>query len=189
MKLGRTALATLAILALLSAAPSLEASMAMVAKMGLGEMTVNAAHIFRGTVIDVEQSSITAGGGELPMVVYTLRVDEAFKGDFGSGKDAQVMEIRMLGSIKAEPAAGSVQHFSTLPDLPRLQSGHDYVLFTTAPSAAGLSTPVGLGQGAFRVYDDEGQEMAANELDNAGLFAGPVTYSALAGAIHGELGY
>ena len=31
--------------------------------------------------------------------------------------------------------------------------------------------------------------MAANELDNAGLFAGPVTYSALASAIHGELGY
>ena len=189
MKLGRTALAALAILALLAAAPSLEASMAMVAKMGLPEMTANAAHIFRGTVVDVEQSSLTVGGGELPVVVYTLHVDDAFKGDFGSGKDAEVMIVRMVGSIKDEPASGNVQHLSTLPDLPRLQRGHDYVLFTTAPSAVGLSTMVGLGQGTFRVYNDDHTEMAANELGNAGLFAGPVSYSDLAAAIHGELGY
>ena len=38
--------------------------------------------IFRGTVVDVEQSSIEAGGGELPMVIYRLKVEESLKGDF-----------------------------------------------------------------------------------------------------------
>jgi hypothetical protein len=178
----------LAFLALLLAAPSLEA--AMVARMDLEDLALNAAHIFRGTVMDVEQSSIAVGGGELPVVVVTLRVDETFKGDFGSGKDAMVREIRMLGSIKDETRmAGGQQHLAVLPGMPRLERGHDYVLVTTAPSAAGLSTTVGLGQGSFRVFTQDRQEMAANELDNAGLFAGPVTYAALADAIHGAVGH
>ena len=187
MKSRLTPLALLAILALLLAAPSLEA--AMVAKMGLPQLAHNAAHIFRATVMDVEQSSVALGGGELPVVVYTLKVDETFKGDFGSGKDAMVMEVRMLGSIKDQAVTvGDYQRVSALPDMPSLQRGHDYVLFTSAPSAIGLSTTVGLGQGSFRVFSQDHQEMVANELDNAGIFAGPVTYAALADAIHGAVG-
>ncbi len=187
MKLGRTPLTVLAVLALLAAAPALDA--AMVKKLSFGELANHAEHIFRGTVIDVEQSSITLGGGELPVTIYRLKVDEAFKGDFGSGKDAAVMEVRMLGSIKDQPVTvGPYQRVSTLPDVPRLVRGHDYVLFTTAPSAIGLSTTVGLGQGSFRVFSQDHQEMVANELDNAGIFAGPVTYAALADAIHGAVG-
>ena len=187
MREGRTPLAMLAILALLLAAPTLEA--AMVAKMGLPDLAHNASHVFRATVMDVEQSSITLGGGELPVVVYTLAVDQTFKGDFGSGKDAMVMEIRMLGSIKGQPVTlGDYQRVSALPEMPGLQRGHDYVLFTTAPSAIGLSATVGLGQGSFRIYEEDHQEMAANELDNAGIFAGPVTYDDLAAAIQAEVG-
>jgi hypothetical protein len=186
MKPRHTPLALLAILALL-AAPSLEA--AMVAKMGLPQLAHNAAHIFRATVMDVEQSSVALGGGELPVVVYTLRVDETFKGDFGSGKDAMVREVRMLGSIKDQAVTvGDYQRVSALPDMPSLQRGHDYVLFTSAPSAIGLSTTVGLGQGSFRIYEQDHLEMAANELGNAGIFGGPVTYDDLAAAIQAEIG-
>ena len=101
---------------------------------------------------------------------------------------ATVVVIRMLGSIKEAPASGEIQKVSVLPDLPRLEMGHDYVLFTTPPSAIGLSTTVGLGQGTFRVYTEAKQEMAANELDNAGIFQGPVSYAELASAIRQELG-
>lgn len=162
---------------------------AMVARMTLGEMTANSDRIFRGTVLDIEQSSVELNGTELPVVEYTLRVDEAFKGSFDSGKDAGVITIRMLGDIKSKPAdEGSIQRFSVLPDLPRLEMGRDYVLFTTAPSAIGLSTTVGLGQGSFGIYTEQKQEMAANELDNAGIFQGPVTYAELARAIRSQLG-
>jgi hypothetical protein len=77
---------------------------------------------------------------------------------------------------------------SALPELPELGVGEDYVLFTTKPSAVGLSTTVGLGQGAFKLFvSEDGEELAANELNNAGLFNGPVTYTQLASAIRAEL--
>ena len=176
------------VLALALAALSVAAQGAMVARMNLGEMASNAGMIFRGTVLDIEQGSVTAGGAELPMVTYTLRVDDSFKGDFGSGKDTTVVTINMLGSIKSAPADGATQKVSSFLELPSLKLGHDYVLFMTAPSAIGLSSPVGLGQGSFSIYSEAKQEMAANELDNAGLFQGPVTYAELVAAINAALG-
>jgi len=161
---------------------------AWVAKMDLGEMTFNADRIARVTVLDVEQGSVTLGGGELPVVTYKLRVDEAFKGTFDDDKGVTVIEVSMLGSIKQAPPANGMQKLATLPELPHLQLGHDYLLFATAPSSIGLSSPVGLGQGAFSIYTADKQEMAANELDNAGLFSGPVSYNDLADAIRNELG-
>jgi len=170
----------------LCAVPAVHA--AMVAQMSLGELTLHAALIARVTVLDVEQESMSLGGSTLPVVAYTLRVDEPFKGSFQTVKDTSVVEVRMLGNLKQSAAAGGVQQVPILPDLPQLQLGRDYVLFTTPPSALGLSSPVGLGQGAFRIYTVEKQEMAANELENAGLFSGPVSYSQLANAIRNELG-
>lgn len=182
----RTSLILAAVaLLLMTALPS---GAAMVAQMSFDEIIANSGRIFRGTVMDVEQSSVEAGGGELPVVEYTLRVDEAFKGDFDGDKETTVVVIRMLGSIKEVPASGEIQRVPVLPDLPRLEMGHDYVLFTTPPSTIGLSTTVGLGQGAFRVYTEAKQEMATNELGNAGIFQGPVSYAELASAIRQELG-
>ncbi len=166
--------------------PATEA--AMVAKMDLGDLTDNAHRIFRATVMDVEQSAVTVGGGELPAVVVTLRVDEVLKGDFAPGKDGQVVEIKMLGSVKDDANGATYQRISVLPDMPKLSLGSDYLLFTTEPSAVGLSTTVGLGQGSFRIYTADKQEMAANELNNAGLFSGAVTYATLTAAVGAELG-
>lgn len=171
---------------LAAAAPAVQA--AMVAHMNLGEMALNAHLIMRATVLDVEQGSIELGGGELPVVDYTLRVEETFKGSVDTDKDTAVVVVRMLGDIKGDAGEGTIRKVSVLPELPRLEMGHDYVLFTTEPSAIGLSTTVGLGQGSFSIYTVDKQEMAANELDNAGLFQGPVTYGELADAIRNELG-
>lgn len=55
--------------------------------------------------------------------------------------------------------------------------GQRLLLFLTAPSRYGLSSPVGIEQGRFHItYNSEGDEIIANEFDNAGLFKG-VNYS------------
>ena len=69
----------------------------------------------------------------IPTITYRLRVSERFKGDFPatSGGD-MIVSIRSV-DLKAI-------------ELPRLAVGEEYLLMTTMPSPAGLSTVVGLGQ-------------------------------------------
>ena len=164
------------------------AQAAMVMKMDLGDLAGNADKVFRGTVVSVEPGTVQAGGGELPAVVYTVQVDDAIKGNFGSGKDASFVELRMLGSLKADTQTGNIRRLSGVDINPKLTVGRTYVLFTTAPSPVGLSTTVGLNQGLFRVFNNaQGREMTANGLDNQGLFDGAVSYQELKNAIKAEL--
>ncbi|UCC30441.1 MAG: hypothetical protein JSU86_19855 [Phycisphaerales bacterium] len=160
--------------------------------MNLDEMSQRADKIFRGTVLDITEGTVTAGGGEIPMVTYRLRVDEPFKGDFVTVKDdLQIVDIQMVGRLKkAPPTDDGVQAFPVLPELPRLKVRKEYLLLTTTPSATGLSTTVGLGQGCFKVFSRNKEELAVNEFDNTGLFKdmdvtgfpsqGPVSYVQLA---------
>ena len=180
---------TLAVVLALAAGAS--AQTALVQQMGLPELTDRAGSIFRATVVAAEPGTVSVGGAELPTVTYRLRVEETFKGSFAGkqGDDEVLVELTMLGTLKADPPNGNLQRVSQLPELPQLAVGGTYVLFTTEPSAAGLSTTVGLAQGSFKVWRDaDKQELAANALDNLGIFEGPVTYATLAGAIHDELG-
>lgn len=154
----------------------------------LAQMTANADKIFRGTVIDFDPTTVAAGGAELPAVTYRLRVDQAFKGEFPTKDETQYLEITLLGSIKDAPSQGNLKQFSALPAPPRLEVGGDYLLMTTAQSAAGLSTTVGLGQGSFQIYTLDKQEWALNEFSNAGLFDGPVAYDDLAAQIQQLVG-
>ena len=171
---------------------------ATVLQLNLEQLVERSARIFRGTVLSVEEGTVQAGGGELPTVTYRLRVDEAFKGTYQQVKGMQVAEITMLGKPK-QSQSGSRRSLP-LFDLPKLQVGQDYLLLTTAPSAIGLSTTVGLGQGAFRVTGKPGQEVAINENHNLGLLigmqqgltpetepssTGPVPYGELAALIQG----
>jgi hypothetical protein len=66
--------------------------------------------------------------------------------------------------------------------------GGDYLLILTAESEVGLSAPVGLGQGAFTIFEQDKLAWAKNEFDNAGLFAGPVKYEELASKIRARGG-
>ena len=77
----------------------------------------------------------------------------------------------MIRPSKA-PQVGPVRRLSAFDDLPRFEQGHDYLILATTPSAAGLSTTVGLGQGAFKVGGKVGQEIAVNGNNNIGLYAG-----------------
>ena len=165
-------------------------------QMNLEEMTARADKIFRGTVTDIQQGTIQAGGGELPMVTYKLKVEELFKGEATQVKgDKAFMEIRMIGSLVHSKADenGNLK-FSAFRDVPRLAAGSDYLLFTTAESSIGLSVTVGLGQGAFKISPVDGADgeyQAVNEFNNAGLGlngAGPVGYVELSAQIHALLG-
>ena len=168
----------------------------MMLQMNLEEMTGRADKIFRGTVISVQQGTIEAGGAELPAVTYRFRIDELFKGEATQVKgDKAVMEIRMIGSlVHAKPDENGNLKFSPFRDVPRLNEGGDYLLFTTAESAIGLSVTVGLGQGAFKVSPVDGADgeyQVVNEFNNAGLGlndAGPIRYIELSTQIHALLG-
>ena len=168
----------------------------MMLQMNLEEMTGRADKIFRGTVISVQQGTIEAGGAELPAVTYRFKIDELFKGEATQVKgDQAVMEIRMIGSLVHSKADenGNLK-FSPFRDVPRLDEGGDYLLFTTPESAIGLSVTIGLGQGAFKVSPVDGADgefQAVNEFNNAGLAlngAGPVDYVELGAQIHALLG-
>jgi hypothetical protein len=142
-----------------------------VLQMNLQEMVNRADRIFRGTVLDVREGTVTAGGGELPVVTYRIRVDEALKGTFEEVKGVQIAEVRMLGKLKPGQNS-SVRTLVSIPDLPQLQVGHEYLLLVTPRSSVGLSTTVGLGQGLFELQGKDGQEVAVNGNKNYGLFLG-----------------
>ena len=168
----------------------------MMLQMNLEEMAGRADKIFRGTVISVEQGTVEAGGAELPVVTYRFKVEELFKGEATQVKgDNAVMEIRMIGSlVHSKPDENGNLKFSPFRDVPRLNEGGDYLLFTTPESAIGLSMTVGLGQGAFKVSPVDGADgefLAVNEFNNAGLGlngAGPIGYVELSTQLHALLG-
>lgn len=170
---------------------------ATVIQMNLAEMVDRADRIYRGTVLDVREGTVSVGGGELPTVTYRIRVDEAFKGTYQEVKGVQIAELKMVGKLKS--SGGAPGRIAILEDLPKLEVGRDYLLLTTPRSAIGLSTMVGLGQGRFELQGKPGQEVAVNANKNLGLFSGmnagfaassnppegPVPYEDLAGLIRG----
>jgi hypothetical protein len=180
--------------ALGSLAETVSADMA-VRHMNLQQMCGAAGRIFRGTVLGVKDGTVTVGGAQLATVVYSIRVDEAFKGSFETFKGEPIATIQMIRPSKA-PQLGTVRRLSVFDDLPRFEQGHDYLILATTPSVAGLSTTVGLGQGAFKVGGKVGQEIAVNGNNNIGLYAGmnvapvkgPVAYSALRSQIRNIVG-
>ncbi len=162
------------------------AQAAMVQKMGLGEMAANAGSIFRGTVVSASPGTVETGGTTLRTVDYVIEVTEGFKGSFQAKGEKSFTTIRMLSGIKGGSLGeeSGVVRFSKLPDLPRLEIGGDYLLLATTPGPIGLSTTVGLGQGCFTIN----KETAVNELQNFGLYDGPVAYDVIANDIRAALG-
>ncbi len=140
-----------------------------VMQMNLAEMVQRSAQIYRGTVLSATEGTVEAGGGQLAVVTYQLRVEEAFRGDIPVVKGMRIAEIQMLGKSK-QVRRGNLLRVSPLPVMPQLAVGRTYLVFTTQPSAIGLSAIVGLGQGSFRIDQAGKQEIAVNEVNNSGLF-------------------
>lgn len=162
-------------------------------KLDLTELTARAGTIVMGTVTSVEEGTIEVGGGEFPTVTYRVMVDQLFKGEATEVKgDKSIVEIRMVGSLVHSKANENGQvKLSAFRDVPKLREGSNYLLFASPASTIGLSTTIGLGQGAFKVYPVDGELMAVNEFNNAGLGlngAGPVQLEQLSANIRALLG-
>jgi len=181
----------LVLVAALLLAPQLWAT--TVLEMNLAVLTERADKVFRGTVLDVSEISVQAGGGTLSAIKYTLRVDESFKGNYTTFKGQRTVEVKMLGSLKQYHSGRA-----PIPGFPVLRIGGDYLLMVAPEGPVGLTTTMGLGQGAFSVYSDPNtrEVMALNGFNNASLFkgmggglpaSGPVAYDTIVGHIQSEL--
>jgi hypothetical protein len=165
-------------------------------QLNLEDLCLRADRVYRGTVISVEPGSVEMGGGRLPTVTYAIRVDEAFKGSFENRKGERFASLTTIGKM-APVTVDGIRRVWDLSGIPELSVGASYLLFTTPPSAVHLSTPVGLGQGCFRIAGREGAEEAENQFRNIGLFRdmgiddlpaeGAVSYRRLAAEVRAAL--
>ncbi len=170
---------------------SMPAEATTVLKLDLEQMVERAGRIFRGTVADIRTGTVQAGGSSLPTVTYVIHVEEALKGEIALKDGRGVVEVTMIASKNPNLLVGNARRLTVLPKLPNLVVGQDYLLFTTPESAIGLSTAVGLEQGAFSIVIRNRQEFALNGLDNANLglpSSGPIAYSELAARIRTMVG-
>lgn len=167
-------LASLLAITILGLSP---ANAAMVQKMNLQSLCDSAGAIARVEVAAVEEATVPVPGGELPVRIYTLHVREALKGVSAADRAQGTFTLTMLDAARLpRTKSGTMQHIAVLPDLPVLEPGGEYLLMTTAPSAGGLATTVGLGQGLFHVLPGpHGVEQVRNGLDNIGLLDGMAT--------------
>ena len=168
------------------------ANAAITLQMNLEQMVTHSERVFVGEVVDISETRVSAGGGELPAVTYRIRVSETFKGEYETVKDEQFTEVTMVGSLK-DVMAGH----HPITDFPVLSVGTEYLLFVAQPGPSGLTSTMGLGQGCFHLNGTDADRVAMNLVNNAGLFTGmsvpfspnqTVRYSELADLIHDIVG-
>lgn len=147
-----------------------------VLQLNLLDLTQRAATVFRGRVLSASAGSAVVGGVELPTVTYRFQVEDALLGQFKTTKGVTYAEITTIGKARSKQA-GQYRSVPVVPQMPKLVTGKSYFLFVTAPTAKGLSTTVGLGQGSFALSQVGDTLMAENELKNEGLFRGMRGYA------------
>jgi hypothetical protein len=128
----------LVLLALL-VGPATPALATVVRLVPLARLAVEAAQIVHGTVVDVRSGR---DGSGLPATWVTLEVARTLK-----GRRTARLTLKQYGT--AEPLSDGTA--SRIPGLPAYGVGDEVVLFLRAESRRGFTSPVGLGQGAYRV--------------------------------------
>jgi hypothetical protein len=100
-----------------------------------------------GTVAEVAAGRDSDG---IPATWVTLDVAECLKGEVGSR-----LVFKQVG-VAAPLADGTLLR---IPGLPRYRAGDEVVLFLHQPSGRGFTSPVGMGQGLFRVERRGGERI------------------------------
>ena len=108
---------------------------AITAQMNLEQLVMQSERVFVGQVIDISETRVEAGGGELPAVTYRLRVSEAFKGDYETIKGEQIAEVMMVGRLK-----DVLKGRHPITDFPVLKEGQEYLLFIAQAGPTGLTS-------------------------------------------------
>ncbi len=138
------------------AIPAFSQRGAVTVPVSLDQMTHRADRIVHGSVISARvepHPQLT----NLSTVVITMQVQDTLK-----GKAAQTLTFRQY-----------IWDMRDKQDAARYLKGQELLLFLNPVSQYGLTSPIGLEQGRFRITRDRtGKAYAANGRDNAGLFAG-----------------
>ena len=127
---------------------------ALVVQRNLAELVDAAGTIVVGTIINARVQP-HPDFEHIPTVLVTVQVEESLKG----GASGVFVYRQAILDIR--------EQFNTAG----YKKGQQVLLLLPRPSQYGLSTPMGLGQGRFRLLQDRrGQRFAVNGFGNAGLF-------------------
>jgi len=142
------------LLAVAASAPNAQAT--QVRRLNLEEMIDRAGRIVVGRCESVQ---VTEHPGIGTVTTINLMVEQTLKGE-----EERLVTVRMPGG----ELPGRWR--SEIAGMPRFREGEELVLFLYPESEAGLTSPVGLGQGKFlTVRDKNGREVVRNALGNRGL--------------------
>jgi len=155
MRLSRHLLA--AMLALLWATAGGAAWAMSVLPLDLAALTAEAGRIFVGRVERVDTGR-DAGG--VPAVWTTFTVAQTLKGGAGAH-----VTVKQLGATFGGPDTP----IAPRAGLPRYTPGESVVLFVHPASTLGFTSPVGLGQGCFRIRERDGETVVENDVGNRNL--------------------
>ena len=114
--------------------------------------------IFVGICVSVEEQQLDfSNGSPLTYTEYTFEVLQSIK---GTGSETVV--LRQVGLAKGP---------GSIIGMPVYDIDKKYLLFLRGDSEYGLASPIGLGQGAFKILKPkDGPELAINAFNNRGLF-------------------
>lgn len=131
----------------------------------LYEMSTLSKRIFVGKCISATE--IYQPDSELPACIeYTFEVKLSIKGNVGN-----TITFRQFGLKNPRKVDKGLIYVGRVPGMPIYEEGKDYVLFLIEDSALGLTSPIGLFQGAFRITTDKGGVIrVVNGINNLGLF-------------------
>lgn len=150
-----------AVTALVAALLAQTAGAMTVLPLDLPALTAGAGTIFVGRVTRVDAGIDERG---IAAVWTTFVIEATLKGATGP-----TLTLKQLGApLGASGTSGGVRPY---PNSPRFAPGESVMLFVHAPSALGFASPVGLGQGAFRIRDRDGRRVVANDVANRNLDA------------------
>lgn len=129
----------------------LTADARMVRGIGLDELATRAGRIFRARCVGAEPGTAEIAGAALAVTTYTFEVSDPLK-----RSSTGPLVFRQVGT-----PAGGAHDLGARVGLPVYRPGVEYVLFLLPESAAGLTSPAGAGDGAFRIDDERVVPMSA----------------------------
>jgi hypothetical protein len=149
----RLALRTLWITLVVAVAPA--GATMLVRRLPLETIATKAARIVHARVVEVASGRDVSG---VPATWVTLEVDRPVK-----GARAGRLTIKQIGTVDPLPD-GAV---AAVAGLPRYQPGEELVVFLRGESRRGFTSPVGMGQGVFRVRSVRGRRAVRSDLGDA----------------------
>jgi len=131
----------------------------------LKSLLTTAERVFIGECISTAERELQFPKGTIWCTEYIFRISESIKGNLGG-----TLTFMQYGLIKPKEIEGNIV-FNRPVGMPIYEEGQDYMLFLIGDSNLGLTSPAGLFQGAFLIYEDQfSRQVALNGSQNRGLF-------------------